>query len=342
LQPTPKIILNVKRTAQKKGVTLIQPPYVKIPILSRISAWFAYWWLIPWVIYKWNISHILLYGVATNGPQVIIWSKIIGIPVHFRALDVTHQLVPNHWLKLPAQLTESFVYRHSNSITAISPMLTQYINNITQKTTPAKYLPSGSDNSLFYPQPKNHKLLKKIGISKHDNVLIFAGTLYNFSGLDVVIKAFPKWLKQTPHLRLIIVGRGEQETSLKALTKKLELSDQIVFTGFIQYEMLPQYINLADIGINPFRSNAITDRIFPGKMYQYVACGKPTISSQLPGVMNIFPPNTDSHGIFYYTNMKEFIKMVLKLKGKKISQDPNPSLQDISLQIESELHQLPK
>lgn len=340
LQLKPKIFHHVRRAAKAKGITLIQPGFIKIPILSRLSAWFYYWGLIPWVIKKYQIEKILLYGVATNGLQTIVWSKLLHLPIHFRCLDVSHEIVPHPLLKYPAYLMEALVYRHVDEITAISPGMEKYAKKLTGRTSKITYLPAGADTDLFYPQPKKLKLMTQWGIKTTDYVLIFAGTLYNFSGLDLVIQQFPQWLKKNPQLKLLIVGRGEQELLLKDQVKKLHLTHAIIFTGFIQYEKLPSYINLAEVGINPFISNPITDRIFPGKMYQYVACGKPAISSRLPGVLDIFPDTTTSHGLYYYKDMADFFKLVEKLRHVRVIHDPNPSLQDIAVKIEAHLRSL--
>jgi len=329
----PKIVANVKKADKKKGITLITPGLVKIPIISRFSAFIIHFFTIPWVINKYRIDNIILYSAPTNGLQTIFWAKIFGIPIHFRLLDVLHQLVPNKILSMPTFMIEKIVYKYSNSITAITPMLTKYAQDMAGRTKNITYLPSAADADLFKPAAKNKKLLKQLGFSSKDIILIFAGTLYNFSGLDTLIEYFPHLLKKYPHLKLLICGHGEQQDLLAEIIKRHQLQDKVIMAGFIKYENLADYINLADIGINPFKVNKITNIIFPGKIYQYLACGKPVIATPLQGVIDIFPINSTKHGIHYLNNPKDYNQLIKDAVANKSFIDINPSLQQITSSI---------
>lgn len=329
-------IRNVKKAGKQKGITLIRPPFIKIPGLSRLTAFIAYFWVIRHTIVQYKIDKIILYAAPTNGLQTIFWAKIYKIPVLFRLLDVLHQLVPNKFLQAPTKLIESIVYRHSDYILAITPRLAKYAKNLSGRNDRIGYLPSGSDADLFKPEPKNKKLMKQYGLHQDDLVLVFAGTLYHFSGLDKLIKLLPEKLKKTPNLKLLIVGHGEQADTLKRLVKKLELEKQVKFTGFINYENLADYINLGDIGINPFEINDVTDIIFPGKIYQYLGCGKPVIATKLKGMTDIFPVNTTNHNIYYMDQTEDIFTLSQKITSEnKPFKDDNPSLQQISTDIEA-------
>lgn len=333
-----EVLTNVKRAGKKKGVTLYRPGFPKIPILSRIVAFFSYFFLINSVIRKHKIDHIILYSVPTNGLQTVFWAKFYKIPLLFRLLDVLHQLVPNRILQTPTFLLEKVVYHFADELLAITPKLTTYAIKMGANPKTTSYLPSGSDIDLFYPQEKDKILMKKYGLNRKDLVLLFAGNLYNFSGLDTIIQALPKYLKSYPNLKLVIVGRGPQLHLLQDLVKKFRLEKQVILTGFQNYEVLPKYINLADICINPFEINPVTDIIFPGKIYQYLACEKPVIATKLSGVLDIFPEKNNNN-IFYFSGAEEFFLLVKTLK-KVTVEDKNPTLQSIAKTLEKKLTRL--
>ena len=48
---------------------------------------------------------------------------------------------------------------------------------------------------------------------------------------------------------------------------------------------------------NPFEINKITDRIIPIKIFEYLACGKPVLSTLLKGTMDLLPK--EDFGIIY-------------------------------------------
>jgi glycosyltransferase involved in cell wall biosynthesis len=226
-------------------------------------------------------------------------------------------------------------------MTAITPRLTKYAVRLWANPRTTTYLPTASDADLFSPAAKDQNLMKSLKIDKSDKVITFAGTLYNFSGLDKILNYFAKNVKDYPNLKFLIIGHGEQEACLKKIIKENHLESRIIMTGFIEYQNLCKYLNLSDICINPFEINKVTDIIFPGKIYQYLACEKPVIATKLSGVTDIFPDEAGARGIYYYDHKKpsEFFRLVRNIKSKAIA-NKEPSLQDIAHTIFEDLKKL--
>jgi len=68
-------------------------------------------------------------------------------------------------------------------------------------------------------------------------------------GLECFINAIPKITQQISPILFIIAGTGSIEKQLKELTKKLNLSDKVTFTGF--REDIPEILSGVDITIMP-------------------------------------------------------------------------------------------
>ena len=325
---------NVRKSNKAKGITLIRPGIIKIPGVSRLFAFVSYFFLIKKVIKDHNIDRIVLYSVPTNGLQTLYWARKFKIPVHFRLLDVLHRLVPAKILLIPTYLLEKIVYKRVASMTAITPRLTTYAINMGANPSTTTYLPSGSDLDLFYPTGKDLKLLKEMKIDKSDQVVLFAGTLFNFSGLDILIEYLATHEETQKNRKFIIIGRGEQLELLNKLVKRYNLEQIVIITGFVNYLELPKYVNLADVCINPFKINKLTDIIFPGKIYQYMACEKPVIATRLSGVTNIFPDNYGKNNLYYFDiDVPSQFFTILDRVGKNKIKDVNPSLQKIAVDL---------
>lgn len=336
----PAYITGVKKTNKKKGVTLVRPTLVPLPLLGRLFAFVQYFFLIPHVIKKYKIDVIFLYAAPNNGLQTLYAAKRYNIPVHFRLLDVLHQLVPIRCLSLPTLWAEKWIYPRVDELTAITPRLTKYAIKMGAHKKTTSYLPSGADKDLFFVAPKNKQLMNKLGIAPTEKVVLFAGTLYNFSGLDILISYLGKNPNLYPGYKLVIVGHGVQWQKLKKIIRHYHLEKKVIMTGFVEYSQLNKYINLSDVCINPFLINKITDIIFPGKIYQYLACGKPVVASPLRGIVDIFPINNNA-GILYArtTNPKETMDTIKKALKAKVN-DKNPCLQEISFVLEKKLARL--
>jgi len=240
-------------------------------------------------------------------------------------------------------LMEKVVYRRVDELTAVTPKLTQYAIKLGARHYRATFLPTGSDAEMFFPQKKDPHLLKKYGLGRADQVILFAGTFYNFSGLDQLLRYFAKVRRRHPRLKFLLIGRGEQEKLLRQIVEKHHLDQSVILTGFINYQDLPRYINLADICINPFQRNKITDIIFPSKIYQYRACGKPVIATPLKGTLEIFPDNAGKNGVYYFSLRRpaDFFRLSEKIPRRSLK-DTNPTLQEIAVYLEKQIARLVK
>ena len=81
--------------------------------------------------------------------------------------------------------------------------------------------------------------------------------------------------------------------------------------GFVKYDELSKYLNLADIAINTFEPCAVTDSALPWKVVQYLACGLPTISTPLRGLMAYTGDNSDA--IVYRKLDSTFVDAICEL-----------------------------
>jgi len=336
-----KTIKNVKRAGKNNGVTLIRPGFIKIPIISRVTAAINHYFVIKNTILKHHIDVLYLYSVPTNGLQAVRAARVCKIPVYFRLLDVLHQLVPYKILSWPTFLMERSVYRKVDELTGITPKLTKYAITLGANEDTTTYLPTGYDEDLFFPKPKDKELMAKYNIRKTDQVIVFAGTLYNFSGLDLVLQYFAKHKSKFLHTKLLIVGHGQQQAELQQIVSSNRLEGNVIMTGFVDYKLLNDYLNLADICINPFAINRVTRIIFPSKIYQYLACRKPVIATKLPGLIDIFPDNDGQNNVYYYDEKRiSDLFALFKSIRTKDSKNLEPSLQDIALTIENRLEKL--
>lgn len=85
---------GISRVFTGSSVSLRRPGFVKIPVLSRLSAGLTHFFEIQKTIRDKNIDVIVLYSVPTNGLQTLNLAKKFNIPVVFRSIDMLYQLVP--------------------------------------------------------------------------------------------------------------------------------------------------------------------------------------------------------------------------------------------------------
>lgn len=301
---------NLSRAHVGSSVELIRPGFIKAPFLDRASAFFTHYFEIKKTIRDKKINAIVLYSVPTNGLQTITLAKKYGVPVVFRSIDVIHMLVPRKILRPLVFSLEKYVYTYVDKILTLSPKLSDYVVRMGADKNKVELLPFGVDMSKFNPYVEAEELRGKLGIAGDDKVIVYVGTLFEFSGLDLYLKQFPAVLEEFPGAKLVIVGGGALLEKLKELVINLRLTENVILTGFQPFDMMPQYINLADICINPFEVNATTRDIIPGKIIQYLSCAKPVLATSLPGMISLL--SGPERGVVY-SNIDELAENTIKL-----------------------------
>lgn len=294
---------NVHRAYPEASVTVRRPGMVRIPILSRISGAITSGLELVRVMKDRRPDVVLLYGLPTVGVQSIVAARNFDIPIVFRSIDVTHELVPSALLVPAAKILEDFVFNAVDFNIALTPHLKNYILSYGVPEKRVRLLPSGVDADLFSPGARNDALMARWGIEPEDPVVLFMGTIYRFSGLDRVITGYARVLARHPNAKLLIVGNGEDESRLKELAASTGLSKSVIFTGMQPYSSLPDFIRSSDVCINPFELNGITQNILPTKLFQYMTCEKPVLATSLPGTCTFLAG--EEQGVVYST-LEEF------------------------------------
>ena len=101
-------------------------------------------------------------------------------------------------------------------------------------------------------------------------------------------------LKKMDNTKLLIVGQEGLFRENQELVKKFGVQDKVIFTGNVPYVRVPEYIAAMDVCLIPFKNNDISHNAVPLKLFEYMACEKPVISSRIAGVQQIAKNN-----IFY-------------------------------------------
>jgi len=301
---------RVHRAYDAASVTVVRPGMIRLPLVSRVSAAVTSGIEAYRFLRDYSPDGVLLYGLPTVGIQTLLAARQFGVPVIFRSIDILNQLVPSKVLVPVTRMMERYVYNHVDAILTVTVHLKNHVLSYGVPDRRVTVLPSGVDTTMFSGGPRNHALLRNWGIGPDDPVILFMGTIYKFSGLDRVIRDFPRLLGRHPRTKLLIVGCGESEELLKKLTLESGIAGNVVFGGLQPYSALPDIIRSSDICINPFEVNSITRDILPTKLFQYLACGKPVVATSLPGTLPFLAG--EEHGMIY-CSLDDFVDRIADL-----------------------------
>jgi glycosyltransferase involved in cell wall biosynthesis len=318
-----RVVNNVNRAYPGAKVELRSPGFIKIPGISRFSALFTQYREIRRTIKEKEIDAIVLYSVPTSGWQAVSLAKKFNVPVVFRSIDVLNQMVTSPLLRPLTRLLEKRVYSRADYILALTPKMSKYVVNLGADPSRVGLLLIPVDTEMFKPAPVAGELRQKWGLAANDAVILFIGTLFDFSGLDILIRHFHEVLKGAPQAKLLIVGDGPQRPGLEKAIAEAGMQKSVIITGFQPYDTMAQYINMSTLCINTFLVNDTTRDIFPSKIVQYLACGRAVVATRLPGMATVIPG--EEQGVVYGDSIDEIPGKIIALlkaleRRKKLGQ----------------------
>jgi PEP-CTERM/exosortase A-associated glycosyltransferase len=114
-------------------------------------------------------------------------------------------------------------------------------------------------------------------------VIGFIGSFYAYEGLDLLLDAMSRILREVPQAALLLVGGGPQESALKERARALGLADHVVFVGRVPHAEVQRYYNLVDVFAYPRHSMRLTELVTPLKPLEAMAQGRLLVASDVGG-----------------------------------------------------------
>lgn len=311
---SPKISLRTQRERvsgrayPEAELELITPPTFGGGVFERYIAPVLNFPALKAELSNGNYDVVVLYAVPTTGWQTVALAKQSGIPVVFRALDVSHKIRSNIFSGL-IRMAERYIYRNATVVSANNPAMAEYCIAESRRTLPTVVDLPPVDLSHFGIS-FDRDLRAELSISDSSRVVLYMGSFFGFSGLDIVMRALKPYLESHPELVFVLVGGGDLDGTLRALAREMKIEQRVVFTGIVPYVDLPGYLKLADVAINPFIPQLLTDVAFPHKVLQYMAAGIPTVSTSLRGLRGVLG---DDCGVVWVKDPVEVAQTAVEL-----------------------------
>ena len=177
------------------------------------------------------------------------------------------------------------IFGSLKKILTVSDYIKSRVSSI-QSSPKIQTIHNGIDLSKFRKNESSSLTRKEMGFSDDDFVMIYSGRINKEKGVSELIDAM-LLLKDYPKIKLMIIGgsffgntnhEDEFICSLKEKSKKIE--NKIVFTGFIPYNRMPDYLQIAEIAVLP----SIWDDPFPTTELEAQAMGLPIITTVRGGI----------------------------------------------------------
>ncbi|WDA40227.1 glycosyltransferase [Erythrobacter sp. BLCC-B19] len=147
---------------------------------------------------------------------------------------------------------------------------------------------TGLDRDRFRPLDHTQlrtQLSRELGFAMPDSAPLLAcvGALIERKGQAIAIRA----LRDIPGARLVLIGKGEDESLLRALAASEGVADRVYFAGSVDHDLMPLLLSAADVMVLPTVSEGLANA-----WVEALACGTPVVTSDVGGARELIACDT--------------------------------------------------
>ena len=207
-----------------------------------------------WCLYHNRPDVILVHGYShPTNILAIAWAKLFGIKVLLRG---DTWLSPHHvltsWLK---RLFKRILFFFIDGFLCIGSLNRDYYVALGAKKDQLFFAPFCVDNRLFSVEGADRdryriSIRNELGIPMNAVVILYASKMLTRKRAMDLLDAFVLFRHKKTDVWLLYVGSGEEEQGIRDAVSKKSI-DHVVFAGFQNQTILPQYYVASDIFVLP-------------------------------------------------------------------------------------------
>lgn len=206
-------------------------------------------------------------------------------------------------------------------------------------------------HGIFSARPEYPDLALR-GNPEH-RILAF-GKWGTYKRLEPMVEAFKEVARQIPSARLVIAGTDHPKTPgyLKSIREKLASRSDVIFTGYVAEEDIPQLFQSSSVAVLPYTSSAGSSGI------AHLACtyGVPIVASDIPDfrrladeeglAIDFFPPGKINELARHLTDLLQNRERQIEMAMQNVSAALRMSMPEIirqylrTFELRQELEQM--
>jgi len=183
------------------------------------------------------------------------------------------------WQKKLIAWQENWCYRHSDAITVASQALRTIALSMGVPPNRLFYVPNALQEPLRAPRAREVARLRQKHRLGDETVLLY--TRFAEFPATWPVQFLKRLKRYCPEAKLLVVGAGlhGEHKALQECASDSRLCDDIVITGWVDPETLPDYLATATVAIVPFADSLIARSKCSVKTLELMSVGLPIVAS---------------------------------------------------------------
>jgi glycosyltransferase involved in cell wall biosynthesis len=224
--------------------------------------------------------------VIATSPQMFVavagWilSRIKRAPFIFEVRDLwpeeiaTVGAIKNRLIIRCLEKLEMFLYRRAARIIALAQGTIEILTRRGVPTAKLALIPNGVDLTRFAPGRRHNHVRDRLNLNG-DFLVSYIGTVGMAHRLDVFLEA-AQLMKDTPHVKFLIVGDGAEKQRLCRAKVELGL-DNLRLLEQQPREEIAAYYAASDCCLVHLKQAPLFEKNIPSKIFEIMASGKPVL-----------------------------------------------------------------
>ena len=229
-----------------------------------------------------KVSHVdLVWGTSPpifQGFTAWLLARLKGVPFLFEVRDlwpafaIAIGVLRNPLLIRLSEWLESFLYRHADVVLVNSP---GFISLVRSKgARQVELVPNGADPRMFDPQASG-SMFRQANDLTDKFIALYAGAHGLSNDLEVVLEA-ANLLHGQPEIAVVLLGDGKEKPALVNRAAQFGL-DNLYFMSPLPKLEMNHALAAADACIAILKPLPLYATVFPNKVFDYMAAGRPVI-----------------------------------------------------------------
>jgi len=179
-------------------------------------------------------------------------------------------------------------YGLADAIVTVTDEIRGYLADRYPETKEKTYVVSNGANVEVSRPIKKADACRELGFDPDKIYFVFVGSLKKWHGIENAILSIERLIRQEANIMLLVIGDGPERGDLESMVARKGLERNVTFVGKVKYSRVPLYIGTATACLALF-DRARNDRtgLSPLKIFEYMACGKPVVTTDVGNLINI-------------------------------------------------------